>query len=246
MGEKPVPRIGKPLGRFGVEFRLTLILAGTALGVMAFLAARHMSSGPGVVFFTAILGLGWTILLLLHGTAAAVRQRRYEGLRRVRGFAERLVIYDRETGFYADWYFRLRLQEELVRSQRFGQACSLLLVESTKGRLTAESEKELFDTMATAFRETDLVAHLGSLRFVVLLPNTSAEGAELARNRLLELLPGDEVEAGKASYPDDGNDWRDLLAAAGASSTDFYGARTKAWHAETASRFTRRGDELAV
>ena len=245
MGEKPVPRIGKPLGRFGVEFRLTLILAGTALGVMAFLAARRMSSGPGVVFFTAILGLGWTILLL-YGTAAALRQRRYEGLRRARGFAERLVIYDRETGFYADWYFRLRLQEELVRSQRFGQACSLLLVESTKGRLTAEGEKELFDTMAIAFRETDLVAHLGSLRFVVLLPNTSAEGAELARNRLLELLPGGEVEAGMASYPDHGNDWRDLLAAAGASSTDFYGARTKAWHAETASRFTRRGDELAV
>jgi len=235
-----------PVGRLGVEFRLTLILAGTALGVTAFLATRNMSSAAGALYFSAILGLGWSGLLFLHGRAASTRQRRYEGLRRARGFAERLVIYDRETGFYADWYFRLRLQEELVRSQRFGQACSLLLVESTKGRLTPECEKALFDTMATAFRETDIVAHLGSLRFVVLLPNSSTEGATLARKRLLELLPDGEVEAGMASYPENGNDWRDLLAAAGASSTDFYGAPTKAWHAETASRFARRSDELAV
>ena len=246
MGETPVPRSNEPLGRDGVEFRLTLILAGTAFGVMAFLAARQMPSGTGVVFFGATLGLGWAGLLFLHGRAAAARQRRYEGLRRARSFAERLVIYDRESGFYADWYFRLRLQEELVRSQRFGQPCSLLLVESTQGRLTPEREKELFDTMATAFRETDLVAHLGSLRFVVLLPNSSAEGAALTRERLLALLPEGDVEAGVASYPDDGNDWRDLLAAAGASSTDFYGAPTKAWHAETASRFARQSDELAV
>jgi GGDEF domain-containing protein len=241
-----MPWTDKPVGRLSLEFRLTLVLAGTALGVMAFLATRTMSYAAGAVLFAAILALGWSGLLFLHGRAASMRQRRYEGLRRARGFAERLVIYDRETGFYADWYFRLRLQEELVRSQRFGQACSLILVESTKGRLTPEDEKKLFDTMATAFRETDLVAHLGSLRFVVLLPNSAAEGAALARSRLLELLPDGVVEAGMASYPDNGNDWRGLLAAAGASSTDFYGAPTRAWHAETASRFARRGDELAV
>jgi GGDEF domain-containing protein len=241
--ERPI-RSDRQLGRYGAEYRLTLIAAGSAVGIMAFIATRTMSSWAGLGFFTAILVSGWSVLLFLHSRAAEVRQRRIEGLRRVRNFGERLVIYDRETAFCADWYFRLRLQEELLRSQRFGNTCALLLVEATQGRLSPEREKELFDSMSSAFRETDLVAHLGSLRFVVLLPNIDADNAALARQRLLEKLPAGEVEAGIATYPADGSDWRELLTAAGASSTDFYGSPTKVWSPETASRFARRGDGM--
>jgi GGDEF domain-containing protein len=244
LAEEPLPWTEKPLGRYGVEYRLTLIVAGSAIGVMAFLATRSMSTWAGVGVFTAVLAAAWAALLLLHGQAAATRQRRIEALRRNRDLAERLVIYDRETRFYADWYFRLRLQEELVRSQRFGQSCALLLIEATEGRLNPEREKELLDCMANAFRETDLVAHMGSLRFVVLLPHTDASGAAVAQKRLLKRLPAGEVVGGVASYPKDGNDWQQLLAAAGASSIDCSGSPAQALHTEAASRLARRSDKL--
>ena len=244
MGEDRIATPEQPLGRYGAEYRLALVAAGSAIGIVAFLASRDMPSWPGLGLFAGILGAGWLTLLALHGRAAENRQRRVEGLRRARDFAERLVIYDRETGFYADWYFRLRLQEELVRSQRFGHSCALLLVEATEARLSGERERALFESMATAFRDTDLVAHLGSLRFVVLLPNVDPESAILARIRLVERLPPGAVEAGIASYPKDGKDWRELLGAAGASSTDFYGSPSRVWNPDSAARLARWSDEL--
>jgi GGDEF domain-containing protein len=172
------------------------------------------------------LAAGFSAMLLTALAAAYLsaservqraRHRRDEGLRRVRNRAQRLVIYDRETGLYADWYFRLRLEEELQRARRFGEPCTLLLIEAREGRLGRERELRLFHLMTTTFRGTDIVAHLGSLRFAALLSNTTGDGATIARDRLLASSPENELLVGMASFPGEGEDGPSLFAAAASS-----------------------------
>ncbi len=147
------------------------------------------------------------------------------------------MIYDRETGFYADWFFRLRLQEELTRSRRFGQPCALMLAESIRGRLGREREAGLFKSISRSFRATDLVAHMGSLRFAVLLTNTTREGAMIPRERLEANVPDGIQQIGLACYPEDGEDWRSLVAAAGGPSVDLYAGAGQDWTGEPDSAF---------
>ena len=165
---------------------------------------------------------------------------------RIRDFAQRLVIYDRETGFYADWYFRLRLQEELTRSRRFGQPCVLLLAESTRGRIGREREADLFKSIALSFRATDLVAHMGNLRFAVLLTHTTREGATIARERLTANVPEGMLQIRVACYPEDGEDWRALVAAAGGPSVDLYAGAGQDWPGELDNGFDSEEPKLVA
>ena len=95
---------------------------------------------------------------------------------------------------------------------------SLLLAQVTNGRLGPDFDHSLFDGIGQSFRQTDLVAHLGNLRFVALLPNTDEQGTTIVSERLRVSIEPLCVEIGRASYPADGADWPTLLAAAGASS----------------------------
>lgn len=136
----------------------------------------------------------------------------------MREVGERLAIYDRETGLYAYWYFNLRLEEEMVRSRRYGQRFVLLLLEAMSARLGLGEERVLFDAMNESFRESDLVAHLGNLRFLALLTNTDQASAPSVLRRLRERLGQDTIQMRVASYPDGGEDWASLLRAAGVTS----------------------------
>jgi len=151
--------------------------------------------------------------------AGARRRRddRHDGLRRLREMGERLAIYDRETGLFAYWYFSLRLEEEVARCSRYGQTFSLLLLEAETGRWAAGDESALFRYMAESFRNCDLVAHLGNLRFIVLLASTDAQGAMVVREHLLADEELGNLTVGLASFPADGESCEALLTATGAS-----------------------------
>ena len=136
---------------------------------------------------------------------------------------ERLAIYDRETGLFAYWYFSLRLEEEVARCARYGQTFSLLLLEAQTGRLMPDDESALFRHMSDSFRNSDLVAHLGNLRFVVLLANTDAQGAVVVKEHLTTDEKLGNLTLGVASFPEDGETCEALLAAVGASPDDVEG-----------------------
>lgn len=146
------------------------------------------------------------------------RQVRDANLRRLRQFSERMAIYDRETGLYAYWYFSLRFREEIARASRHGQSFVLVLVEPTQGQLDTEREEQLLNIMIEGFRSTDLVAHLGDLRFAMLLSNIGVDGDKQVCRRLRDEFGTLEVRIGLASYPDHGEDWESLLKAAQGSS----------------------------
>lgn len=187
------------------------------VGLVAGEANHNLRSLPWTILLIASTALASTWVLQ---TAAWARRRiseRHKSLRRVREMGERLAIYDRETGLFAWWYFSLRFDEEVARCARSGQTFSLLLLEARTGRWESDDENALFRYMAESFLSCDLVAHLGNLRFVVLLTSTDAQGAMEVR----ELLQADEqlrnVTVGLASFPADGERCEALLAAAGAS-----------------------------
>ncbi|MCH8995346.1 MAG: GGDEF domain-containing protein [Chloroflexi bacterium] len=199
--------------------RAAVVAISAAVTTVVALLSRGVASVPiatGMIVASSIGSL--TLLLYIVDRLGQLQQAREEGLRRIRQYGERLAIYDRETGLYAYWYFSLRLEEELARSHRYKQACTLLLVESLQGRLGPDEEQRLLRSMTASFRSSDLVAHLGNLRFVVLLTSTDAEGALVVVRRFRASVAPNEVHVGLASYPADGQDWPSLLKAAGASS----------------------------
>lgn len=232
------PNIWERVARHVVAFRATVIFLAGLASALAYLAGKNTGfSAFGAIFAGCAFAAVWVGILILIDRVEYARQRRYEGMSRIRDFGQRLVIYDRETGFYADWYFRLRLQEELARSRRFTQSCALLLAESTRGRLGRERESELFKSILKSFRATDLIAHMGSLRFAVLLTHTSREGATIARDRLTSNVPEGMLQIGVACFPEDGEDWRSLVAAAGGPSVDLYAGAGQDWPGEPDSAF---------
>lgn len=227
----PKATIWDRAARHAVAFRATVVLLAGVASAAAFLAGRITDfSASNAILVGCAFAAVWVMVLVLIDRVETSRQRRFESMARVRDFGQRLVIYDRETGFYADWYFRLRLQEELARSRRFGHPCALILAESTKGRLGRDKEADLFKSIMRSFRATDIVAHMGNLRFAILLTNTSREGAEIARDRLA-LTCGGGVDVGFACFPEDGDDWRSLVEVAGGPSADLYAAAGQDWPA---------------
>ncbi|MCH8007745.1 MAG: GGDEF domain-containing protein [Chloroflexi bacterium] len=216
----------RPLIRFAQDwwFRgAAALLAGMTVGLVGGEATNSVRSLP------------WTILLIASSVAASAwvlrimagarrrRDDRHEGLRRLREMGERLAIYDRETGLFAYWYFGLRLEEEVARCARYGQTFSLLLLEAQTGRWAPDDESALFRHMSDSFRSSDLVAHLGNLRFVVLLANTDAQGAIVVREHLMADEELGDLAVGVASFPDDGESCEAILTAVGASADDVEG-----------------------
>ena len=102
----------------------------------------------------------------------------------------------------------------MARSERYKEPLAVLLIESVRGRLSPEREQRLFTSIKDGFRTTDLVAHLGNLRFVVLLPNSDVDQAQIVSERIRSTLGTDDVHVGMACYPVDGEDWSSLLRAA--------------------------------
>ena len=94
--------------------------------------------------------------------------------------ARRLAIYDQETGFFAPWYFRLRVQEECLRSGRYRRPLSIMAVEA------APADCARLRTWCTgSVRSTDLVCRGADGFFFILLTETNAEGASEVAKRLL-------------------------------------------------------------
>lgn len=205
--------------------RAGVVVAGTAIAVAAALATRSLGAPSAAMVLIAAIGGSLAVLLLLVDRSEARQLARESSLRRIRQYGERLAIYDRETGLYAYWYFSLRLEEEMERARRYSQPLALILIESTAGRLAPDDEEHLFSALIETFRTSDIVAHLGNLRFVALLTNTNASGASVAVQRLGRAIAPHDAHIGMSAYPSDGDEWESLLRRAGASTDAIDDAR---------------------
>jgi phage portal protein BeeE len=135
-----------------------------------------------------------------------------------RARAHLLAICNEENGLYTDWYFRLRMQEEVERSTRYGLHFAVLLVTPLGVHQSAEVEQA-----SVAFgkdshkhlRRSDVPALLRDGKLAVLLPHTSRQSA--MHRRLIKKLAPTGAQVGLACFPEDGKDALALLNAAAAA-----------------------------
>lgn len=139
---------------------------------------------------------------------------------------EKMAITDSLTGLYVRRYFYERLSEELMRSKRHGFNLALLMIDiddfkrcnDTYGHLVGDAVlKEMARIISENVREIDIVARYGGEEMSIVLPETAAEKAFVAAERLRKRIDENVFKAydeklnltvsiGVAIYPQDGAD----------------------------------------
>ncbi len=128
-------------------------------------------------------------LLTMLAEQAAVTIERTETFHTL----ETLAITDGLTQIYNHRYFQMRLEDELRRARRYGLPLSLLLadvdffkaVNDRHGHASGDGVlRDLAALLKRTMRETEIVARYGGEEFAVVLPQTGAEAARGAAERL--------------------------------------------------------------
>lgn len=147
--------------------------------------------------------------------------------------ARTLSVVDTVVGTWNRRYFHQRLEQELERHARFERPFSLLLVDiddfkivnDTYGHQRGDAVLiELVGRVKGVIREIDVFARFGGEEFVLLLPETDAEGGVRTAERMLETVSSRPFEGrptlpitvsiGVASYPQHGLNQETLVKAA--------------------------------
>ncbi len=187
---------------------IILALAATVPIYAAADLVPAMLALPLILIITSLVL--WSSASLFSSDDGA-RPTRLDAVRRFSSTTSRKSIYDLETGFCADWYFMLRLEEEVARTKRGGPAFGLLLIEPIGEPDTALRTRMLL-VLERTFRTADLVGRLGDLRFGVLLPDSDHEGSRAAQERLEKLLGHKNIRVTLTVRPHGEIDWKTLLS----------------------------------
>ena len=127
--------------------------------------------------------------------------------------AQRLSPQHHRNGrLYADWYFRLRLQEEIERARRYNVPFTLLIAKRPAREARGNADDWVKTEVEQYLRRTDLPAVLRDGSLGVILHHTAHFSA--VRSRLTETLSSAQAAVGFAAFPKDGADVSSLLRAA--------------------------------
>jgi hypothetical protein len=116
----------------------------------------------------------------------------------------RKPVLNEDTGLVAEWYFRLRMDEEIARSQRYNQPFTLIEIRAN----SPEALETVRAIAQDALREVDFAGDLGQ-QLAVCLPNTTRSGAWSVVARLTEVAKGVDIKL--SEYPVDGSTLGALL-----------------------------------
>ena len=193
-----------------VNIRLLLALApALILGTIAVALAENVEPADWrfVLLFTAVgavASASWRVgAAALGGTitrAHGVPNR----LRMVAHSERRGPVMDSDTLLHADWYFRLRLDEEIARATRYGQPFTVIDISSH----SAEALEAVRLLARDSLREVDFAGDLGR-KVAVCLPNTSRSGAWSVVARLTQVVQG--VDITLSEFPADGATFAALI-----------------------------------
>lgn len=128
---------------------------------------------------------------------ALERAQLFERIQRANERLERLAITDALTGLYNRRHFHQRLQEEYQRSKRYELPLACIMfdiddfkkINDTYGHLQGDTIlREIAVRTNGVIRKTDICARYGGEEFVVIMPQTTLQGARSQAERLLEVL----------------------------------------------------------
>jgi len=147
-----------------------------------------------------------------------------------------LATSDPLTGLFNRGYVEDCLAIELSRARRYGNVLTLAVIDADRFKALNDTHghaagdfvlKKIGALLRDSFRQSDTTARYGGEEFVVLLPETDIEAAWRKVESLRELVAATPIQlglqaqsvqitisAGLASFPDDGDDAAELLAAA--------------------------------
>lgn len=145
-------------------------------------------------------------------------------------FLQNEAIFDPETRIYSPSYFYVRLQEEIVRSERYRHFLSLILVhvnvknnQSTQ-QVTREIRQIGAELMAGLTRRTDIVALYRKRQMIIVLPETDPKGAEILLSRYQAMFPNTErsLSYSVLCFPNDASNMEMVLSKLEERSADLY------------------------
>lgn len=114
--------------------------------------------------------------------------------------------------WYQRAYFEERVVQELYRSRRYKVETSLLLIRIPS--ISRRAARSLYTYVSTQLRTIDTAGMLGTGDYVICLPHTPCEGAEVVASRVRAFLEDYAPQVGTASFGEDGTDFEALLATA--------------------------------
>lgn len=119
------------------------------------------------------------------------------------------AMIDPQTGLYSLAFFYTRLREEIIRSERYRNFLSVILVGIAVP--PADSTRQINQIMKSFYemaqvgtnRRTDVLARFSKHQIAVILPETDPQGAEILASRYDAMAPNLEgyLATGVVSYP---------------------------------------------
>jgi hypothetical protein len=200
-----------------INLRLVIALApALLLGGTAVVVADRVVE-PGLRFallFTTVICIAmmaWRVGAAAMGGSLTRAHGLPQRLSAIAGAAKHPPV-DRRTGLHAEWYFRLRVDEEVARAARHGRPFTLVVISPRKGSRVDVSSI----TLDGLVRQLDFAGIVtGSL--LVCLPNTERGSAWHVIDRVTALIQ--QLDVRVVEYPRDGPSLNALLANAAAISS---------------------------
>lgn len=200
---------------------LLIAAPGVTSSVAVLTAASEPILGLAIVLNVATgVAISSALFLAVSVAAARLADERVDLVRETeaeqwRARVEKLSISCRDGLFAVEWYFRLRLDEEIRRAERYRLTFAVLLVQPPRRRrkLDVRATTDWFsEHVVGQLRGSDLPAILNDGSVAVLLPNTGREAS--VSLRIQRGLANSDCRIGLATFPEDGAEVEDLLAAA--------------------------------
>jgi GGDEF domain-containing protein len=194
---------------------IIIVAGGTAVGAAAIETVKPSA------FWVVIGAMIAAALGALSFWVSARFRRIYRQMRENRRIIDALTQIDPSTGVFKPHAGRDRLRAEVTRAVRYRRPFSLLVGKARdwetevarRGMSTAqEIYAETLRTATTVLRNNDIIASEPDYSFIVVLPETTAEGGEHAAQHIQEAVQGLlEVRFGLVQCPEDGETEEALL-----------------------------------
>ncbi len=117
--------------------------------------------------------------------------------------------------WYQIAYFEERVGQELYRSRRYNVETSIIFIRIPA--ISRRAARSLYTYVSTQLRAIDTAGILGTGDYVICLPHTPRERANVVAGRIRAFLDEYGPQIGVASFGEDGKDFSGLISTAEAS-----------------------------